>query len=531
MKRVDSRHLEVEPVSLPATAWLDYRAYYVERYIGSWTTRMSMPHCRLNKTLLSTGWFGILWLAMLPASLRAADLAEERAALEAKYAGDLAALAGWCNQRQLKAEAELARRWAVNRDPDKHYVFDLPDAVEPPADLALKPALAEWWRRWTHLRTAQADSLFEIAGKAIAEHRPALAFELIRQAVRENPDHAKARAILGYQSVGGRWLSSYAAGRFAQGRIFDERFGWIQSADVPRYEKGERKSGGKWITAAEDVRQHATIQTGWRIETEHFVVTSDNSLESGVALAQKLERLNEIWRQVFATFYMTEGELKNRYGGASLPQHDVSRHEIVLFRNRDEYNAALKPSQPLIGMTVAYYWFDKRTVYFFAGDEANDETLYHEATHQLFQEVRHTARDLGRENNFWVVEAIACYMESLKRHDGYFTLGGSDEGRMPAAVQRVIDDGFYVPIAEMVAFGRNDLQHDPRLPKLYSESAGLANFFMHYRGGQYRQPFIDYLLAVYLGRANSKTLASLSGASYEQLDREYREYMKRLAQN
>jgi hypothetical protein len=38
MKRVDSRRLEVEPASLPASAWLDYRAYHAESYTDSWNT-------------------------------------------------------------------------------------------------------------------------------------------------------------------------------------------------------------------------------------------------------------------------------------------------------------------------------------------------------------------------------------------------------------------------------------------------------------------------------------------------------------
>jgi hypothetical protein len=80
----------------------------------------------------------------------------------------------------------------------------------------------------------------------------------------------------------------------------------------------------------------------------------------------------------------------------------------------------------------------------------------------------------------------------------------------------------------MVTFSRDAIQHDSRLPKLYSESSGLANFLMHYRDDRYRQPLIEYLIAVYAGRADADTLAKLTGASYEQLDRQYREYLKGL---
>jgi hypothetical protein len=81
----------------------------------------------------------------------------------------------------------------------------------------------------------------------------------------------------------------------------------------------------------------------------------------------------------------------------------------------------------------------------------------------------------------------------------------------------------------MTAFSRDALQHDSRLPRLYSQSSGLADFFMHYEGDRYRQPLIDYLIAVYSGRATPDTLANLTSARYEQLDEQYREFMKELA--
>ncbi|HEV3417754.1 MAG TPA: hypothetical protein VG056_13095, partial [Pirellulales bacterium] len=61
------------------------------------------------------------------------------------------------------------------------------------------------------------------------------------------------------------------------------------------------------------------------------------------------------------------------------------------------------------------------------------------------------------------------------------------------------------------------------------EASGLANFLIHYRGDRYRQPLIDDLIAVYSGHAEPDTLAKFTGASDEQLDREYREFMKDMA--
>jgi hypothetical protein len=426
-----------------------------------------------------------------------------------------------------------------HREATKLYVFVLSDALSPTAEVnhadvnqaeanhsADDPAGVQWWQQFVKLRQAQADALFTLAQKALFAHQPALAYELVRAAVRENPEHARARTILGYEKYDGRWVSPYAAHRLASGYVFHEKFGWIPAADVARYERGERKYLGGWIDKAIDARKHADIKSGWRVETEHYVVNTNRSLEAGVALAIQLERLNEIWRQVFVTYYLPEAELKKRFEAVAPSRPATHQYHVVYFRDRDEYNAALRPQQPLIGMTLGIYMFDSHTAYFFAGEEQNEQTLFHEATHQLFQEVRPATRDLGRRNNFWVVEAIACYMESLTAHGDYCTLGGFDEGRVPAARKRLFEDHFYVPLAELVTMSRDALQHDPRLPMLYSQSSGLALFLMHYNAGQYRQGLIDYLLAVYASKADTDTLARVTGTKYDKLDEQYMDFMK-----
>ena len=98
-------------------------------------------------------------------------------------------------------------------------------------------------------------------------------------------------------------------------------------------------------------------------------------------------------------------------------------------------------------------------------------------------------------------------MESLAEHDGYYTLGGANAGRMPAARHRLLEDDFYVPLAELVRAGHATTCSTTRgSPQLYSQSAGLADFFMHDGGGRYREALVRYLEAIYAGRATATTL-------------------------
>ncbi|MEX2142826.1 MAG: hypothetical protein WD894_26455 [Pirellulales bacterium] len=469
-------------------------------------------------------------------SFAADELLARRDAAEASFRDQLAELAQWCEGRELTEAAALVRGWLPIRDPLKAYIFKLPESRDPPKHIYSADAVAsEFWQRFIELREAQATALLRLAKQAHAAQDYALSFDLVREACRENPDHAQARAILGYERYNGGWALPDTARRLVAGQAHHEKFGWLPARHAKRYEQGQRFFRGRWLTAAEDERLHSAIGSGWRIESEHYVVTTNHSLEEGVGLSRRLEELYDVWRHVFVDYYspsttmqrwFEDGDAENSGGSGRGTKTMVRpRHQVTYFRNRDEYKNALRPLQPQIEITLGIYFARPRTAYFFAGDEQYAGTLLHEGTHQLFQETRQTSNAAGTRSNFWAVEAVACYMESLVEHEHWYTLGGPREGRVPAARKRLLEDQFYVPLSEVTWLGMHDLQRDQRLPKIYSQIAGQAWFFLHADGGRHRQPFIETLIAVYTGKADAHTLAKACGKSYEQLDGEYRRFM------
>jgi hypothetical protein len=468
-------------------------------------------------------WTAVSLIALTLALAHArADVVRERAELYAGYATKLDELADWCAEQKLGDAAETLKNWLPKRGPNQLTLF-LPPSGEP----AFKPSppdVPEWRKRWQALRSEQADALIALARRAVAEHRSSIAYELVVEAVRENPDHEQARKMLGHAQFRDCWHTPFEIRQLRAGKVWHDKFGWLPRGHVERYEKGERFALGRWMSADEEAALRSDLARGWRIETEHYIVTTNHSLEEGVALAKRLEILYGIWQQVFVPYLATETELTRRFEGRA---HLIGgrQHNVVYYRTRAEYNDALRVQQPKIDITLGIYFDSSRTAYFFAGDEQAAGTLYHEATHQLFQETRRVAPHVARDGNFWIVEGIACYMESLARHDGYYTLGGPNAGRMPAARHRLLVDNFYVPLTELVQLGMDDLQQDGRIAMLYSQSAGLADFFMHAGDGRYRDALAGYLAAIYAGRAAPGTLAELTGASYETLDGEYRQFM------
>lgn len=464
----------------------------------------------------------------------AAQLMAARNAAEASYREALGELARWSDERQLAIAGKFLGDWLPTRDPLKSYIFKLPASFDPPQELnAAGPSAAEFWERFAKLRRVQADVLFALAKRAHTAGEHALAFDLVRQACRENPDHGEARAILGYVRSGGGWSLPDTARRLTAGQVYHDKFGWLPGGHVKQYEMGRRFSRGKWISAEDDERLHASIRTGWRVEGEHYVVTTNHSLEEGVRLARRLEQLYDVWRHVFVDYYTPDSEIERWFerASASGAAKTVSAprlrrtHQVSFFRNRDEYNNELRPLQAQIEITLGIYFSKTRTAYFFAGDEQYAGTLLHEGTHQLFQETRQTGREVGAKSNFPLVEAVACYMESLAEHEHWYTLGGMEEGRVPAARKRLLDDQFYLPFREVTALGMLNLQRDVRLPMIYSQISGQALFLLHADACRYRRRFIETLIDIYTNRADAATLAKRVGMTFEQLDESYRKFM------
>ncbi len=84
--------------------------------------------------------------------------------------------------------------------------------------------------------------------------------------------------------------------------------------------------------------------------------------------------------------------------------------------------------------------------------------MLHEATHQLFQESARTSNTAGLNMRFWMLEAVACYMETLETIPQGWFVGGTDALRVKAARQRLLSDQFYIPLAELNAKSMKQLQ-------------------------------------------------------------------------
>lgn len=464
---------------------------------------------------------------------------ESIADLRKRYHAELDTLAAWCREQQAADLAEFTARWAFRPHERLTYTFLPPaeaQALEArllaeigPDSTAPEATRAEWARRLATLRQSQASALFALAQAAAEAGDGCDALTWANEALREDPELDPARQLFGQSLVDGVWLSSFAAAKQKAGEVWDDRFGWIDAEDLARYEGGERKYRAAWMTAERDAQLHANIDNGWRIDTEHFSITTNHSLEAGAALGSRLEELYQAWRILFADYYLQPNQLKLAFSKGSLPE-SRRKFRVMYFQSETGFRQALARELPPDLKTTGVYLAKNKTAYFYHAEPEDHATQFHEITHQLFQEMLpRTVPEPGRDADFWLVEAIACYMESLQPQTprtagdvSYLTTGGVDAPRVQDARFYLLRQAFRVPLADVAPLGRMAFQRHPEVRKVYAQGGAMADMLMHANGGAFRPALCEMLTALYSGRRAS--LTELLHESYPALDDMYLKY-------
>lgn len=460
--------------------------------------------------------------------------------IQRKYAQTLEKLAQAREAEQQQREAAAIRKMAADALKSERTIQPLPKRMQSEIPRTL-PEKDRAWR--IELRKANLDyanSLYSCAQAAMRSGFASFAYGLIRDTVRSDSDHVAARRLLGYVRDGDEWVTPFAKKKKRRGEVWDEKFGWLPKAHVARYHAGERfyqrrrTSRGEWISAARDAAQHANFNNPWVIRTEHYLIKTNYSLERGVEVASKLEDYYQFFFQTFAGFFNSREQMKRLFGGAGqTSSRNGTQYVVHYYKDKSEYVAELQRKIPQIAITNGLYLTDTRTAYFFHDPKVNNNhTLYHEATHQIFYESLRKNRMIGQRDHFWIIEGIACYMESFKIESGQISLGDPTYPRFTAANYRYVKNKYYVPLEQFCKIGMREFQSHKKIRWNYSQASGLSKFFMEYDGGRYRDAVIEHLSQQYRssgGRyARVDGLDELTGVSYAELDRQYGQFISNL---
>ncbi|MFN0195607.1 MAG: DUF1570 domain-containing protein [Planctomycetaceae bacterium] len=479
---------------------------------------------------------GVAWGQ--PAALRKNQqlFQDQHQKLRDRFLADLEKFKNRCRDEAAADEAdEIERLIELSREPEVG-LESLPDDIQPPLPGELPPDELARRKELKRLRTTYAAALYVHARKALKGKHLSLAYDLIHEAAFHDPDHVSVRDMLGYVRHQNRWVTPVAQAMLKQKKVWHPSFGWIPKAHVERYENGERYCKGSWMTQVKEAGIRSDFNNAWEIRTDHYLIKTNHSLERGVEIGLALEEFYRYFMQTFTGFFNSPDQINALFQGGLTPGRKSTQfrpYEVHYFRTEDEYDQRLKAKIPQIEMTNGLYYTSDRVAYFFDDPNANGlATLFHEASHQLFYESKSKDRSIAESAHFWIIEGIACYFESFQIDNGRVRIGDPQFERFRAARIRLLRDNYYVPLEQFAGMGMQAFQTDTtNIQKNYSQASGLAEFFMNYNQGEYRDALIAHLSQLYEGKNTGKevkTLADLTGVDYEVLDQQYKIYLQEI---
>jgi hypothetical protein len=179
---------------------------------------------------------------------------------------------------------------------------------------------------------------------------------------------------------------------------------------------------------------------------------------------------------------------------------------------------------PFIERTNGFYFPQRKTAYFFSPLET--KILFHEGTHQILEEHFFRESTPTFRNNFWVIEGIALFMETLKIEKETYKIGDILADRLYSARVYRFERNHRLPTQRLTAMSSTEIQSSANLQEIYSQSATLVHWLMFADEGQHRTALFELLRRIYLGSARPETLSELTGLSFEELDARYVEFLK-----
>lgn len=437
----------------------------------------------------------------------------------------------FCQQNNLRSGQESLGKAIDEID---EIPGELPEAVTPDIPIDLPPLERQWQTKKRAIDKQLAIDLNLLARRAINAGQPSFAFDLVHDAGKFDPDNRAVRKLLGFIQSEGKWITPFQATMARYRNVWHPTYGWIKKAYVEKYEDGERRYKGKWISAEKEAAIRSDFRNGWQVETEHFLIKTNHSLERGVQIGTALEEFHRYFFRTFAAFFNTPQQMQDIFSNGIRPKSTREKYEVHYYRSRDEYNQRLVNKIPMIAQTNGLYYMGTRTSYFYHNPDQNLGTMYHEATHQFLYENTKINRLIAEDSDFWIVEGIACYMESFQKNGDKISIGSSRHPRILGAQGTLLRDRFYIPLADFSSMGRKAFQGHANLIQVYSQVGGLAHFFMHYDDGKYRDALITHLAKLYdpsRGVALVSSLAELTETPFGTLDQQYAAYILQLNQN
>ncbi|WP_236696083.1 hypothetical protein [Rhodopirellula islandica] len=280
-------------------------------------------------------------------------------------------------------------------------------------------------------------------------------------------------------------------------------------------------------------------------QTDHFEILSQADDVSSRIVAEALEREYWVWTQIFFPIWSGRNQvaaivrdwerentsaadhLKSRSSPARL-QHG-QRHRVVLLADQESYRATITTAfrntdTSAVAASTGFYSDTLRLSFFFPQPDL--ASLHHEICHQLFTEASANASRrrptrgqtfaTATTEDFWLIEGMAGYFESLRYEQSLAYVGGWESPRLQLARYQALIGGVPIASLEDLRGTRDDVQSKPDLARWYSQAALRTHYLMDNAGPTKRRGLLKQLADLYSQtKPNAETSPTSNDAANE----------------
>ena len=264
-------------------------------------------------------------------------------------------------------------------------------------------------------------------------------------------------------------------------------------ADLRRGSREEVVSAAPWITYA----------------SPRYAISTNAGKEFAQEAARNLEAAFDAFARTF---------------GTELGARNARNLRVRIFRDAPDYAAYLRKDHPRqVDKAVGFYAFQDTTLYFHRsfrdGQEVTWPTLYHEATHQILHIVCNQDQDTTGLPGFWVLEALPCFMESL-RWRGKDLEPGDPSPERTDNFSRLAKEGRLTPVRQFV-----DLSQALFLDAdYYDQGNALFWFLLTADKGRHRPPLMKYMKMCLQNRSREDAVRKCFGREIEKVAEGYEDW-------
>ncbi len=476
------------------------------------------------------------------------DAATERALLkqtekvETAHSKELEKIVTWAVSSGLKAEAEKLLTTMRAIDSDYAGLSKLMAAVEktpaPKDETKVAELRATFAKKLETANDQNAKRLFDLATACMKLGLFTRAFDLVNDVVDADPDHKRARDILGFSwdATNKKWIRKWDAEMLKKCIVTED--GWVKREDKKKWDQGLRDYQGKWVSKEEEERiRKRNNYNMFAVESEHFRIETNLGRKQGWEYAGLLEDFYAEFFRFYLGFYDQTAGAKLLFVTAK----NKKKHIVKVFPTRDDYLTYLKSEKnnDKLLQDSGGWWseLDQCSHFYYQGREETLHILYHEVTHQLFGETK-PGSGQSKGNN-WVAEGIASYMETWEKVDGKWKPGHKVGSNLLQRAKHILSTRLRWDLPTFLAIDQVKFHAEAEeRADNYALSASLCHFLMHGQGELYREPFIQFISAYYEGKVVEDSLGRFipveggggAGGVIGTLETQFKEYMAHLGE-